>query len=101
MGNRIGVDSIRLNRLVGNSKTKKEKEKMKNQFIAILVQLLKDKNGNHSLREVATALFVIVLLVSWIAAQFFDKQMPEYMFYAFVSLVGAGCFGYSIEKKQV
>ena len=72
---------------------------MKNQFIAILVQLLKDKNGNHSLREVATALFVIVLLVSWIAAQFFDKQMPEYMFYAFVSLVGAGCFGYSIERK--
>lgn len=86
---------------MGNSKTQKENEKMKNQFITILVQLLKDKNGNHSLRELATALFIIVLLVSWIAAQFFDKQMPEYMFYAFVSLVGAGCFGYSIEKKQV
>jgi NADH:ubiquinone oxidoreductase subunit 4 (subunit M) len=72
---------------------------MKNQFLAALVQLLKDKNGNHSLREVATATFVLVLLVSWVAEQFFDKQMPEYMFYAFVSLVGAGCFGYSIERK--
>lgn len=72
---------------------------MNNQFLAALVQLLKDKNGNHSLREVATAIFVLVLLVSWVAEQFFDKQMPEYMFYAFVSLVGAGCFGYSIERK--
>ena len=72
---------------------------MKNQFLAALVQLLKDKNGNHSLREVATAIFVLVLLVSWVAEQVFDKQMPEYMFYAFVSLVGAGCFGYSIERK--
>jgi len=72
---------------------------MKNQFLAALMQLLKDKNGNHSLREVATAIFVLVLLVSWVAEQFFDKQMPEYMFYAFVSLVGAGCFGYSIERK--
>ena len=72
---------------------------MKNEFLTALVQLLKDKNGNHSLREVATAIFVLVLLVSWVAEQFFDKQMPEYMFYAFVSLVGAGCFGYSIERK--
>jgi hypothetical protein len=74
---------------------------MKNKFITALAQLLKDKNGNNSLREVATAIFVLVLLVSWIAEQFFEMKMPEYMFYAFVSLVGAGCFGYSIEKKQV
>ncbi len=86
---------------MGNSKKEKEKTKMKNQFLTALAQLLKDKNGNHSLREVATAIFVLVLIVSWIAEQFFEKQMPEYMFYAFVSLVGAGCFGYSIEKKQV
>lgn len=51
---------------------------MKNQLITVLAQLLKDKNRNHSLREVATALFVLVLLVSWIAAQFFGKQMPEW-----------------------
>jgi len=72
---------------------------MKNKIITALAELLKDKNGSNSLREVATAIFVMVLLVSWIADQFFGKQIPEHMFYAFVSLVGAGCFGYSIEKK--
>ena len=74
---------------------------MKNQILSAFAQLLKDKNGNNSLREVATAIFVLVLLVSWIGEQFFEMKIPEYMFYAFVSLVGAGCFGYSIEKKQV
>ncbi|MDI1355343.1 MAG: hypothetical protein PSX36_10515 [bacterium] len=74
---------------------------MKNRFIAALAQLLKDKNGNHSLREVATAIFVLVLITSWVAEQFFGMKIPEYMFYALVSLVSAGCFGYSIEKKQV
>ena len=52
---------------MGNSKKEKEKTKMKNRFITALAQLLKDKNGNTSLREVVTVLFVIVLLVSWIA----------------------------------
>jgi hypothetical protein len=74
---------------------------MKNQLITLIAQLLKDKNGSHSLREVATAIFIMILLISWVADQFFGLKMPEYMFYAFVSLVGAGCFGYSIEKKQV
>lgn len=74
---------------------------MENKFISALTELIKDKNGNRSLREVATAIFILVLLVSWIAQQFFGMQIPEYMFYSFVSLVGAGCFGYSIEKKQV
>lgn len=74
---------------------------MENKFISALAELLKDKNGSHSLRELATAIFILVLLISWIAQQFFEMKMPEYMFYAFVSLVGAGCFGYSIEKKQV
>lgn len=63
-------------------------------------QLFKDKNGNYSLRELVIALLVLALLASWIAEQFFGKQMPEFMFYAFSSLVGAGCFGYSIEKKS-
>jgi hypothetical protein len=82
---------------------KKEKEKtkahMKNRITSALAQLLRDKNGCHSLREVATALFILVLLISWVADQFFGLQIPEHMFYGFVSLVGAGCFGYSIEKK--
>ena len=73
---------------------------MKNKFITALAELLKDKNGCHSLREVIIAIFVLVLLISWIANQFFGKQVPEHMFYALVSLVGAGCFGYSIERKS-
>ena len=72
---------------------------MKNKFITALAELLKDKNGSNSLREVATAIFILALLISWIADQFFGKQIPEHMFYAITSLVAAGCFGYSIEKK--
>ncbi len=78
---------------------KEKKKKKKNRFVSALAQLLKDKNGNHSLRELATAMFVIVLIASGIAEQFFKMKMQEYMFCAFVSLVAAGYFGYSIEKK--
>lgn len=66
---------------------------------AFLQQLFKDKNGVFSLRELAVALFVLVIIISWIAQQFFGLNVPEFMFYSFVSLVGAGCFGYSLEKK--
>ena len=62
-------------------------------------QLFKDKNGSFSLRELAIALFILVTIVSWISQQFFRLDVPEFMFYSFVSLVGAGCFGYSIERK--
>ncbi len=64
-----------------------------------LQQLFKDKNGEFSLRELAIALFILVIVVSWVSQQFFRLAVPEFMFYSFVSLVGAGCFGYSIEKK--
>lgn len=69
---------------------------MKNFF----AQLFKDKNGNYSLRELVIALFVLALLTGWIAQQFFGKEVPEFMFYSFASLIGAGCFGYSIERKS-
>ncbi len=62
-------------------------------------QLFRDKNGSFSLRELAIALFIFIIIVSWIAQQFFNLNVPEFMFYSFVSLVGAGCFGYSLEKK--
>jgi hypothetical protein len=62
-------------------------------------QLFRDKDGSFSLRELATGLFILVIIISWIAQQFFKLNVPEFMFYSFVSLVGAGCFGYSIEKK--
>lgn len=62
-------------------------------------ELFKDKNGCYSLREVAIALLILALIISWMAQQFFNKAVPEFMFYAFASLIGAGCFGYSLEKK--
>jgi choline-glycine betaine transporter len=62
-------------------------------------QLLKDKNGSFSIRELAIALFILIIIISWTGKQFFGYDVPEFMFYSFVSLVGAGCFGYSLEKK--
>jgi len=62
-------------------------------------QLFQDKNNNYSIREFAVGLFITVIITSWIARQFFKLEVPEFMFYSFVSLVGAGCFGYSFEKK--
>jgi hypothetical protein len=66
----------------------------------IFHQLFKDKNDSFSLREVAIALFVLVLIISWIAKQFFHLEVPEFMFYSFSSLIAAGLFGYSLEKKS-
>jgi hypothetical protein len=62
-------------------------------------ELFKDKNDCYSLREFAIALLILALLISWVAQQFFNKAVPEFMFYSFASLIGAGCFGYSFEKK--
>lgn len=64
-----------------------------------LHEILRDKNGNFSLRECVIALLLLIILVSWVAQQFFGKAVPEFMFYSFTSLIAAGCFGYSIEKK--
>ena len=64
-----------------------------------LQELFKDKSGNYSLREIVVAVLLIALLVSWIAQQFFGKDVPEFMFFSFSSLIAAGCFGYSLEKR--
>ena len=66
---------------------------------SFLQELFKDKNNCYSLREVVIAVLVAAIITSWIAKQFFQKDVPEFMFYAFASLIGAGCFGYSLEKK--
>jgi hypothetical protein len=63
-------------------------------------ELFKDKNSCYSLREITVAILLLALLASWIATQFFGKPMPEYMFYSFSSMIAAGCFGYSLEKKN-
>jgi len=63
-------------------------------------ELFKDKDKSFSLRELAIAIFVLVLVISWIARQFFKLDVPEFMFYSFSSLIAAGLFGYSFEKKS-
>jgi len=69
---------------------------MKSRF---LKDILRDKNGYYNLRELVVAVFVIASLTGWIAAQFFSTPVPEFIFYSFMSIIGAGCFGYTIEKK--
>ena len=68
-------------------------------FKQFLLQLLQDKQGSYNLRELATLLFILIVVVSWIADQFFGFKIAEYMFYSFVSLIGAALFGYSIERR--
>lgn len=65
-----------------------------------LKNILKDKTGGYSLRELVIAISMALVVLSWIAQLVFDINTPEYMFYSIVSLIAAGCFGYSIEKKQ-
>lgn len=65
----------------------------------VIRQAFSDKNGNISLRETVTGLFVLITLISWVGKQFFGFDVPEYMFFSFISLIGAGGFGYSIERK--
>lgn len=66
----------------------------------MIKEIFKDKNGFFNMRELTTALMVLMVTAGWIGQQFFGFVLPEYMFFGFISLVAAGCFGYSIEKKQ-
>jgi hypothetical protein len=62
-------------------------------------QLLQDKLGSYSMREFSIGVLLLCLIVSWAGQQFFGKAVPDFMFYTFSSLIAAGCFGYSFEKK--
>jgi ABC-type uncharacterized transport system permease subunit len=66
----------------------------------IVHQLLQDKDGNFSLREVMALIYVLCSIIAWIAQQFFGLPIPEFMFYSFMSMIGAAAFGYSLEKKS-
>lgn len=66
----------------------------------IIKTMLKDKIGNFSLREGVIAICMFLIVLSWMAQLVFNVTTPEYMFYSIVSLIAAGCFGYSIEKKS-
>jgi hypothetical protein len=65
-----------------------------------LQDILKDKTGGYSLRELIIAISMALVVISWIAQLVFNISTPEYMFYSIVSLIAAGCFGYSIEKNK-
>lgn len=69
-------------------------------ILNFLKELLKDKTNNYSMRECIIAICMTLIIVSWFAQLLFNVTTPEYMFYSIVSLVAAGCFGYSIEKHQ-
>lgn len=64
-----------------------------------LKDLLKDKTNGYSLRELIIAISMLLVVASWFAQLVFNISTPEYMFYSIVSLIAAGCFGYSIERK--
>lgn len=66
----------------------------------IIKEIFKDKNGFFNMRELTTALMVIMVTVGWVGHQFFGFILPDFMFFGFISLIASGCFGYSIEKKQ-
>ena len=65
-----------------------------------ILALFKDKNGEYSLRELTVCVLLIVIVVSWVAQQFFGREIPEFMFFSITSLLAAGCFGYSMERRQ-
>lgn len=66
----------------------------------IIHQLLQDKDGNFSLREVLSLTYVLLTIIAWIAQQFFGRNIPEFMFYSFISMIGAAAFGYSLERQS-
>jgi len=66
----------------------------------IIHQILQDKDGNFSMREALAIVYVLITIIAWITQQFFGMQVPEYMFYSFMSMIGAAAFGYSLEKKS-
>lgn len=69
-------------------------------FKQFIMELFKDKTNSYSLREVVIAILLAAMLISWVGAQFFNHAVPEAIFYSFASLIAAGCFGYSFEKKS-
>jgi hypothetical protein len=66
----------------------------------IIHQLLQDKDGNFSLREAIALIYVLMSIIAWISQQFFGLHIPEFMFYSFMSMIGAAAFGYSLERKS-
>ena len=58
----------------------------------------KDKKQNPCGREVTVFLFVLMVIIAWIAEQFYGKHIPEFMFLGFIGVITAGIGLYTIEK---
>lgn len=56
-------------------------------MIKLLKDLMRDKDGKYSIRKILIVLLAAATIISWIAQQFFDIQIPEYMFKELVSLL--------------
>jgi hypothetical protein len=64
-------------------------------------QIMQDKDGRYSLRELAILLLLLAMITAWTAQQFFGAPVPEFIYYSFTSLIASGCFGYSFERKTI
>ncbi len=60
----------------------------------------KDKLQNPNGREITVFVFVLMVVISWIGEQFFNKHIPQWMFIAFISLIAAGIGLYTFEKPK-
>jgi hypothetical protein len=69
-------------------------------IIEFIKATFKDKLHNPSGRELTVFVFVLIVIISWIGEQFFDKHIPQWMFITFVSLITAGIGLYTIEKPK-
>ena len=100
----IGKTSIPISNLIEHKIGKdyasmKIKEIIPMKLKDIIHQFLKDKDGNFSMREVIALTYVLMTIIAWIAQQFFGRNIPEFMFYSFISMIGAASFGYSLERR--
>jgi putative Mn2+ efflux pump MntP len=67
-------------------------------YVDFIKGTFKDKNRSASSREATVFIFVVVVIISWVADQFFDKHVPEFMFLGFIGIITAGIGLYTIEK---
>jgi uncharacterized membrane protein YcaP (DUF421 family) len=67
-------------------------------IIEFLKATFRDKLNKPSGRELTIFVFVLIVIISWIGEQFFDKHIPQWMFIAFISLIAAGIGLYTFEK---
>lgn len=69
-------------------------------IIEFIKGTFRDKLNKPSGRELTVFVFVLIVISSWIGEQFFGKHIPQWMFVALISLIGAGIGLYTIEKPK-